>query len=183
METQNKSYQDLEYESCDFFYGNIEGLGISRCGSPDKAALTRLLQARGRAGRKALAQFEVWLIRDVGLAPSTAKRKRKIVWAASCDHHENPADKYHFGHEGEHCKGVKSYSFRQELRRALYDYCCWILDDADEDSTAWDRAMQIVDSMGFDLEEIEARVAVIAATRARGGAERGGGGRGRGRRR
>jgi hypothetical protein len=120
--------------------------------------LARALQDRGRHGKVLLAEFESWLVASRRSAVSTAKRKRRLVWSALCDHPEAPYTKTRAGHSCDACRGVQSISFGLETRSALREYCEFVL--AHRDRTAWDAstAWEWLDEMGFDLDEVKAGV-------------------------
>lgn len=158
-----KSYRELEEKAVEKYTGYIKGLGEVECGLPDKAMLARALQARGREGRKALGPFESWLMTDLGYKATTAKRKRKLAWGCLCDYPEAPWLKVLEGYKGERCRGVRAWTYREEIRRALRDFCAWILDAPDVDEDSRSKAENILQKLGYDADEIKVQAGLRRA--------------------
>ena len=158
MSYRNKCYRDLEDDSVEYGESYIEGLGMCRCGSPNKAELARLLQARGRAIRRQLADFEIWLVSEIGLEPTTARRKAKLAGGALADYPEAPWLKLE-DCGGERCLGVRSPNYRREIALALERYAEWTIEDADDDDEErMVLAGKIIGHLGLDAAEIVDRV-------------------------
>ena len=150
----DKSYRALEEQAVEKCVSHVKGLGAVECGLPNKAMLARALQARGQEGRKVLGTFEFWLLKDFGYKASTAKRKRRMVWGCLCDYPEAPWRKVLEGHDGGRCLGVRSWTYQEEIRRALRDFCAWILGDPDVDKDERGKAENTLRNLGYDVDEI-----------------------------
>ena len=168
MTDRSKSYRALEIEAVDRFTSYSELLGESVCEVPNKAKFARALQERGREGRRELADFERWLVEDLGLASSTAKRKRRLVWGAFCDYPGEIWKKVTEGHLCQGCYGVFSWNYREDIRRAIRDFCEWILDDDDFEEEHEESAEICLARLGYDPEDTRNKIALRRATRKRG---------------
>lgn len=158
MDGNNKTYRELEIESVEYGETYLEGIGWCRCGSPNRAALARALQARGRAMRKQLAPFQAWLVSDLKFEETTARRKVKLAGSALSDFPGEPWLKLE-DCDGERCQGVRSPSYRREIALALERLAEWIMEEGDDtDDERFAIAIGIIKHLGLDAAEIHDRI-------------------------
>jgi hypothetical protein len=165
MERYDLPYRELEEKCADECEASRPCCGSWVIRVPNKTEFARALQARGKLGRKILADFELWLIADLGLANSTARRKLRLVWGCLCDYPDEPWMKVLNGHSGERCQGFRSWTYEQELRCALRDWLEWTLDDEEPDEDVRNKVRKMSETLSLDFEDMESRIAVRRAER------------------
>jgi len=130
---------------------------------PDREKFRLALLVRGAVGRRALARLESWMIFVKGYAEATAKRKRRLVWAARCDYGDAIWDKALRSHDGERSLGAKAWTYICEIKRALRDYCEWELEDPESDDEDRAEVREILEHLKYNVADVEAEIAFRAA--------------------
>jgi len=158
MDHCGKSYRELERECVDRGEVLLSGIGTCPCTTRNQAALARALQARGRSMRRQLLDFELWLVREIGFSPATARRKVKLAGGALADFPDTPWLKVR-DYNGERCLGVRSPNYRREIELALERLAEWIIEDADKaDDERLALAEGVIRHLGLDAAEIVNRI-------------------------
>ena len=159
MDRIDYSFRALEEATGDEIAVPQFGEGASTT-SRNNARLMHALRVRGAVGVSMLSGFEIWMISSLRYTPTTAKRKRRLVWGCKCDYPEAPWDKVYKGYQADRCRGANAGCYLREIRLALRDYAEWMIDDPESEDGDREKGREILSRLRFDLAEVEARIAL-----------------------
>jgi hypothetical protein len=134
--------------------------------TPNPRALARVLQTRGAYGRIELARFEFWMMDFFNYSPTTAKRKRSLVWGCLCDYPDEPWEKVFHGYQGDRCS-ARAYNYTSEIRRALRDFGEWEIADPEASEEGREEGRELIAKLRYSVAESEIKLEHFARAKAR----------------